>query len=708
MVKSLKIKENFYLVIQKISNAVRNILVRKPSNKILIFDESGSMSGIYHRMIQDIIKQVFLMADGDILNLGCFSSKGQYKWILKGIVLNEQTKQQVKQTLESHNPWYNMTCFADIIGDVENLINDVKAFSDNFSLLFFTDGEDNQDREKVIQVLKKVSPQLSFSTVIGYGHWYNRNRLATIAQEIGAALVHADNLEQFNQYFSDFNNQSGSAEQKTSVKLKSNPLFDVAYTLTNNTVEVVKVEDEVLISPSASNIYYFSNKPVGEVVSVSETPYFEEVYGGTKTLLQSDKVNESLDLIGAFGDVAFAEEIASAFTLRERGGVENKLTEAVYNNKLRLRKGVQINCVPDPNAFCVLDLLKILMVDDSIKLALKHPALEYNTIGRKKEYEEGYPKFEINSDVEVNMNNLVFNEKLLNISIGTKVPGKVRLGNDAKEHDLDQLFDTFQFKTYTIVYDGKLNVPKLPLTDVSPELMELFKLHKLIESANGTVVIDLTRLPLINRAMATQYDDFDVVCDHLWTEKLLEVENYVFGSIYKSFPEELREKVADLVRPTKFTETQVEYLSKYGVQKDGSFKVPSKDLPSTDVLYVTSIEFGIDKINSIPKLPDVLKNVANGKKLTPAQQLVKDAYDKYELQTKEQTDAQKALYLKTQIDQNRKDLFQLRNLINEVRFAWTIAKGKPRQLAVLEEHNEHTYQGKLFTLDINRNVEVKI
>jgi hypothetical protein len=105
MPRSLRINDRLFLVVQPIQTA-DPAPVQPPSNRILIFDESGSMYGVYKSMIQDAIAQIEMMPERDTLSIGWFSSRGQFGWIVKGMALSN--KKAIQNILEKHTPKYNM------------------------------------------------------------------------------------------------------------------------------------------------------------------------------------------------------------------------------------------------------------------------------------------------------------------------------------------------------------------------------------------------------------------------------------------------------------------------------------------------------------------------------------------------------------------------------------------------------------------------
>lgn len=700
----LKINNKNLSVVALSDGKVALSVETKPTNRILILDGSGSTYSFIDKMKQDIIDECERFSDTDTVSVGYFSSSGQYGWVCKGA-----SPKTVRPLLQNFKFPMNMTCYSEILKSTVEVIETLKPISNIATLIFATDGYPNQQTDTINKLSKELSQHLASTTIIGYGDYYGRNVLSEMAQNIGGTLVHASNLREFNEHVKT---SSGSANlsPKRSVPVPSNLIDNFVISVSPNGIvtHLIEGRTEIFVDSETSHLLYSSKLNPTDTYEFSEDT-FPLAYAAARAYLQAAQYNDALDILGELGDVFFIDRVNNSFTVSEYGAVENHLLKAINDPTFRFKEGRKANYIPKPDAFCMLDLADLLVNDKTAKFMPYHPAFSYNKIGRGSTPKGDYPKFEAGKDVRCSTSSLTWNSSRLNLSFLAKIHGHISLDDKAPEVGLNQLFNTFVYRNYALVVDGRKNVSSLVLSDLSEDTLDVLKKHKLIESqVDGVVVVDLSGLPVVNRKIATDYTDLDNVCKLLRREKQLEAENKTFSYLYNEFPESLREGVEDLVKPTSFTDAQVLYLSKFGVKKDGSF-APEVTLDDpTDFYTAKVIEFGIKGLNSLPKVSDVLAKIADNKKITSAvQKLVADAYSTYLLHGNSGSDASKALWLKEAIDKNKKELYKLRSELNRVKFAVVLGKTNFDQLPVLKEKNEYEYDGLFYEL-VLKDVEVKI
>jgi len=700
-----QIKKDLYLVSEKFETHDRKeTKVRQRVNHLLILDASGSMYGTMERLVEDVINQISQFDPNDTISVGWFSSKGEFGWLVKGMSVREE--KAIAHTLRDHRWAYNMTCFSDILADTENVIDDLKAVSNTFSLMFFSDGQVNQEAHTIKKNLTKLAPKLSVSMFIGYSDWYQREQMNDMAQTTGGLFVHSSNLNEFSKHFSNFRISTDSSESKVELtgNFKGRQLM-IAITKNGDVVSFDMESSNFYIPADTDKIVYLSSKV--DKVKVSPNEILPEIYAVSRAALQSGLYNLALDILGNIGDVRFIDEINNSFTVQEYGTVENTLLDAVKDDSYRFTNGRKENYTPKEDAFCMLDLMELLTSDENVKFLPYHPDFEYKKIGRSTKQKDGYPKFNVNKDVAVNLNTLVWNSKKLNLSVLARIPGMIDLDKDAQSYNLSPTFETFIWRNFAIISDGKLNVTRLPIKDVSERTLKIINEQNLIETVlNGTLVLDLTQIPIINRKIASSYTNLDDICNLVYRETLLEAANKVYGYYFKQLPEEMQSQIEALVKPYEFTDEQISYLSNFGVKKDGSFSPETEKIESTDILVVKEFELGFKGLNTIPKVQEVIDRIGK-KSLTPIQQLVANACEEYETFTISKTFSEKGIWLKSKLEYNKQELRKVRFEINKVKFAVILGKTNFKQLPVLKEQNEYEFNKLNFILKI-KDVEIAI
>lgn len=701
----LKIKDNLYLVSERFQKK-DTTHKKEVVNHILLLDASGSMSWTMPKLVDDVVRQLDNFTEDSLLSIGWFSSKNQYGWLVKG--MSASNRASIGKILRNQNWAFNMTCFSDILNDTKLLIQDLRNISENFSLMFFSDGAVNQDQSTVRSILQELAPKLTTAIYVGYGDWYDRCQMSEMAQTTGGLLLHANNITDFSNHFSYF--RSSSEKSKPKIRLDNvfkEKLLLLALTDAKDIISVDLESSELYLPLNVDKLVYLTNTiPTKDKDGVAED-LTDEIYAVTRSLLQSGNYSLALDVVGKLGDVNVIDSINNSFTVSEYGTVENLLFNAISDKSFRFLKGQKSNYVAKEDAFCLIDLIDLLTTDANVKFHPYHPNFDYKRVGRRAKQKDGYPEFYPDKSDGVDLNSLTWSSDKLNLSVLAKIPGHIILDRKSSEFGFDNTFNTFVWRNYTLISDGKANITSLPISGVSNQTLNVLMENDLVLNpfnTDGIFVLDLTKIPVINRLVAKSYLDLDIVCDKLYEEKQLEALNKVYNYKYSLLPEDLKDKVDDLVYNVSFNDSQVEYLDKFGIKKDGSFSPETELEDPTDILTVKSVKFGISGMSSLPKVEDVLNKAKTGKKLTPVQELLHHAYEKL---PKDLTKSQEALFIKEEMISNRYKLKELRSYISKAKLAVILGKTKFNQLKKFEEKNVYERNGISYTLSFS-DIELKI
>lgn len=599
MVETKQISKNLYFVSQEVEVPK---ITKEPEQTIQywIFDRSGSRSGSINEDIQVAKEFVNTLSEGSEVVLAWFSSQGQYG-LSQPFTLKKQLG-AVVISLDSINGTIGCTCFDEVLEEVYNY--HVKNQSNKKgAMMFFTDGDVNDGKpiQASIDILKKWKEVSNVNLIVGYG-WLNRTNMSRMAEACDGSFIQLQSnkglksiLEQFVVSVDDTN-----PKIKTTLFCKS----ELAISISGNNIFEYQPENlKVDYSPSKTNkncIYYLTNSKPKTSKEITTLKEWQEK--GLRSLAlvysQKNKSNISLELLAASKDRFLVDKMDSAISPDEFGKVEELIKESIFDKSQRFRKG---ECAPDylpaDDAYSILDFMTDLSNEDNAKLHLKDDRFEYNRIGAGSKQTDG-SKFEQTSDV-VGINDIVFNQERLNISINTYANGVVPLDPkqfstgfkkaDLKKHSLGDSFPVVSFRTYTIVADGKYSTWTLVLSGLSKELVDKLEKAGVIKEfdsgSKSTIeqnvyVIDVSSLPMGNKKLLGKSGISAKKLSKLnYEQHELKTEQSVIKSMIKVMKAEPEDETETINQGLK---EQKEFLEKFCYIKNGSYSPPTK-------------VFGIDK-----------------------------------------------------------------------------------------------------------------
>lgn len=696
----MKIK-NTTLVGVEIQPASTEFVVKKnPTNYIALLDRSGSMSWTIGEVIDDLSKQLDNFDENGTISVGWFSGENQFDWICKGVSL--KLKDKIKEMLSRYRSTVGMTCFSQILVDTKKVIADLSAISDNFSLYMMTDGEPtvwdrNKEVRTIKETLKELSSKLGFSLFVGYGEYYNRELLLQMTSAAGGVLVHSANLKHLSSIMVSFA-QNTVESQKIEVEIPNSTIRNLAFIIEGKNVIAYEIEDgKIAVPKGTSQVYYLTAD------KVKNGQKFDDgiLYAAAKLYSQAGDVSTAIDLVATVGDVNFIDGLNNSFTNAEYGKVEEMLGFAAVDKNYRLVKGKNLQYLPKDDAYCLLDLLDDLQAGEAEFLPFSKDFV-YTKISKGSKTKEGYPKLEWDKSQTVGLGSFVWNKTKLNLSLKARMNGTVDLGTDAKSHGLAQSYPTHAYRNYALIKDGKLNVQKLPLK-VSKLQKRLLEEHDLISVDNGNeVVVDLTKIPVINRSIAKNYISAATICDKALREAQIEV----FLKYLRYQLELLTDKK---VKATEvLSEEQVAFLESKGIGKDG-YNPPSDSMPSVDSYTTKEFDVSPDNIKSIPKITDFLEKLM-GKGIDTKKEvynLLFEIHTDFENSTVDLKEKATIAWIEDKIDAFKTELKEIRAYLQKAKFAVLLAKQNFLEIPKLEEKTKFTHNGVDFTFSL-KNVEVKI
>ncbi len=723
----VKIKDSLYLAEQFVDSGKQQNINKKSAggaiNHIWIYDRSGSMYSTLPQLASDLIAKAKEIPTGDTLTLGWFSSEGgQFNFMLKGFKITEKRDYKIlEETINKNKAAMGCTCFSEILTDAETVIKDLSVFSNNFALMFLTDGYPvvssyQKEINAINSAIDKINSKVTSSLLVGYGNYYNKQLMTDMSARFGGSLIHSESLPEFSIRMDGFMKDARENGLKIMVDLeaqtsKESLVFGIngqqinIYQPSGNQIEFIPTQ------ASRDSLYMLTEKqPRGEEVKLPECDLLRPtnreslirgVYAAACLLTQKTKSDIAMEVLSVIGDKDMIDSVANAFTNAEYGRAESKMQEAVVNRKRRFMQGVKMSYLPKEDAFCVLDVIKLLMQDDKSYFYPYRPEFEYKKIGVRTKTKEGYPEFEAKQGmIKCPLNKMTWNKSMLNLSVLANIPGHVTLTGDFKKHGFTNPYPTFVWRNYALIKDGFLNVSNLPVS-MSEETYDKFVGEGLLDgnawsNDDQIFVLDLTKIPVINRSIAKGKNSAADLCKRVYREIGLQATLKAYGWLREQIDPQ---GTSDLGKGA-LTADQELYLKGQGIGKNG-FSPPVENLPSTDFYMAKEFEIKVKGLSSLPKVEDVVEKSMKGGKLTAGMLLVKSGLDQYNNNLKKSaSDKIKLAWIDEEIANAKKELVAVRSNIQETKFSILLGKQWFKEFAS-RENNVLNLDGVEYTLSVN-------
>jgi hypothetical protein len=714
--ESLKIKDNLYLVRQEVEPA-KTVLRRPSVNHIWIYDRSGSMHGALTELTNQLITLSKQLPKDDTLTLGWFSSEGDYNFIVKGFkITDESDYESLEKLIKANNNTRGCTCFSEILYDARTVIEDLSVFSPVFSLHFFTDGYPvvNNYRKEITDIFEAIAAikgKIHTAMLVGYGSYYNKELMGQMAEKLGALLIHSSMIPEYAESITKLVNLASVTEPKQPVDAVA-PAPLAVFSVTDQGVVLLSVEDgKVYVSPNAgkkNSVYTITNKcccskPVrwsAVDFSQDDNPWAAGIYAAALVLTQQTKTDLALEFIGKVGDIKIIDELNNAFTIEEYGAVESLIGDAVHRGSARFREGRGDNYLPSANAFCVFDLLNLLVDDTDAYFYPYHKNFEYHRIGAAQTKTDEYPDFHPDKESRCSFNNLVWHSSRLNLSVQTVIRGTVYLKEvdkkTPKDVGLDEYFNSYVYRNFTFIKDGRVHIKKL-FVHTSEKTYKLLKNKGLVMDdafqATGVYGIDLGHLPAINRAIANDKCSATELCKLVYEEQRLK-------GIIKALKYLKDQEFSDATTAeSSYTEEQTQFLLANGInaKKNGLYSPLVQTVETTDKYMAKYFDIKIEKLSSLPTVKKVIEKMEANKIRTPVESLIEEGIVIY--QGTSLKDRKKLAWVEEQIQVHSKKMREIRVKIQTIKFAVILGKKWFDEFASREE-TQLTVDGRNFKFDL--------
>jgi len=723
---SYRITDDLFLVDQKLSSATPKKVVETNTNHLLVFDCSGSMYGVLEDIRDQIKNKLPTMAKpGDTVSILWFSGRGQFGVLVEGHVLTNITDfSKLNATIDRWLRPVGLTGFKEPLESVLGVVQNLAKNGFPFSLMFLTDGYDNQWREpEILDVCDKVGVHVQATTIVEFGFYCNRPLLTKMAERMGGSLIFSENFAEYEPTFDAVIQRRPLGGKKIAVEVEAPfALGDLVWSFDGNPI-VYRINDgEVAVNEGLDRIVYLSETPVGTEKKFSKDgPAAMDVYVGMAVFAQRMNANIVMELLKASGDVRFIKQFTNCFGKQSYSTFQKDVLEAANEPSMRLNDGYDPKLVPPDDAFTVLDVLAILALDEKNLFYPKDPSFGYQRIGRKaeaadsrlteaeqKELAELTAKAKSKADLAkvterlteiiaskpvdlkftadeenpgVPVLNLVTNSTRPNISVLVTLTGTVDLTplyadekNAAilKKAKVPVNFPTKIYRNFAIIADGIVNTKKLPVSLTKGSFDELVKQGLLPAGRHveGKIYqIDLTHIPVVNRKMVQEAsaktlfeNEYEAMRLKAGNKIINEALNRTGGGDHSTGIATIYGKeVADLLAANNVT--------------DRGYNQRVVLAEAVDTYIGRELTTKLAGLSSLPKTADVRKKLTDKKPLTISMNLINEwlpIIDKFEAELPDETERRKVL--QEELVKNRDAQRALSRSSNEIKFAVVVGQ----------------------------------
>jgi hypothetical protein len=724
---------------------------QKQFHHIHVLDRSGSMYGDIDALIDNVQSTITETDENDLISIIWFSSPGQYRTLVKGAKRSDN----LLKLLDSLRSVIGTTCFSDPIKEIELIVGELHALCPNISVTFFTDGlpvvpwSIEEEKRKIFDSLSRLKEKIVAVNTIGYGYNYNQTLLRDMASttEYGV-FAHSSDIDSYKTIFvKNYEVLNGTVSDPINVISDGNEIIF----LTAGFTKMVEKQLDMTRMAKADNAIFILGKgdfditingtttnttAIANVVPAADKDDF--LYAYAYNLFYQGKRQKCLDIVAKnLKDKYLADKQMSVFTFDDAANYQKELEQALYNDgtngKARFKEGkCSANYLPKNNAHCVMDVVLALAEAGAYYMPVHSEAEKYQRTRRAAVDSDNRFK-RSDEPVFASFEDFVFAEDRMNMSIRFKINGKVHLNpKSAHRVGLDSEFDSFIWRSYTIIKDGALNVKKMvvAMPDASYKALEKagttmkqLPIDKplvaaLTAKSSGAArfvlaLVDLSPLPIINRTYLVKNANMSKVfetCSEMIKDEALQkwIGHYI--------------KEINKLQPSKegvfqaYTDEQALVLEEHGVDKSGAYKgiqVSVASVNDSDPYEIRSLSFTFKGVSSLPSVNDVEKRLASGKEPTISQKIMIDA--KNELSAKimaaGQDLANLTLDLKAALEKEQKEvrarLRTNRYWLGGMKIAKMLTGDWFEDLTTSDDKGNYVYQGTDKTLLVKAETTVE-
>lgn len=592
-------------------------LTATPTNHIVVVDCSGSMSYDLPKIRTHLKAKIPTMVrPDDTLTIIWFSGRNQYGVLFEGAAVNGLTDlSNINATIDRYLTPVGMTGFKQPLEEVSAVAKRMSNMQ--HSMVFLSDGYDNEWAQKdVLSICSELGDLLVSAAFVAYGNYSDEDTLLKMAEEVGGSLVQASDFSKYAYQLDNIKHMNFGKRVQIDAPATANG-FDFVIGHTDSGFVIAKAQNGKVSLPSNTRSYSFFGD--GKKNPIQD----KEACAVVAALIQRGQADVALDLAAKIGDVTLFKSLENAFSRQDMNkavDVAEKL--ATGTTKLFAVAPKASNLAQDPTAYSVLELLLELSERSGNSIVLTHPEFNYSSIGHKRDAVDidGFtPKFKDNDGAVVaEIANLVFDSERPNASILVKRHGTVSLPDN--DFGFGNSFNSFVWRNYAIVRDGIVNVTKLPvmLSKATYDNIVSRGVNLGDYKVGKVFVIDVAAMPVMNRSMVKQ-TTISGIFSTSFAEYQLEAQQKYAKTLF-----EKAEVGAKFVE--QYGEDAALFLKKYGIS-EGGFSSKTVAGEDTDKYVAKVLTVKLAGMSSIPSVDAVKTAIKSGKKLTPSQQVMSNAFD---------------------------------------------------------------------------------
>lgn len=692
---------------------------------IQVIDRSGSMQGNLSKLIEHVISTASSLRIGDYLSVLWYSGSGQNDTIFKLYKITGNDIDFITNLISKYNYTVGCTVFSETLKRINTIIQETENVVSGTVITWFTDGQlvpDHQsfqaEKKEVLEIAENIgkNPSLLALDCIGYGSWYDRSLLEEMSgkSQFGT-FTHNSSISSYSATFAAGVEKVKGLVPVGTIKV-SNPgraevmfLSDKGMFSSNDPEFVIRslskrdnkivlfgddAEIKVVVSGEETTI---SNKQ--KHITVESRSVDKVLYGIACKFFQTGRRDDAMDIYcDVLKDKVIADSILKAFSVEELGVLVNTLYMAYKEADCRNAGTITDTSAYGANGPNFFTLLNFLTISGAM-LDVSHLKKSYNKVGPGKVGQIKLFTEDKNHRILKAVEDIAFAKDKLNAYINAEIKGSIQLlPKQAKAVGLEESISCVRFKSYNLIVDGLYNVDTMLVCFPNKEVYGAAKLwlrlggytyEYPLDDNVMELLIDISRLPIANRAMSKKSVLFAPYIDNIKTEVLLTCEQKVINYLIKT--KEVGGKVLTEAEK-QYTPEQLEVLSAHGLDRQLRYnEVGGKvDKETMDYIMVRSMEFDMEGFTTIPSIPDVLKYHEKHTKESVIKETMYDMYNTYVGKTVEE--------LRIRLKAVKSELNHNRSVLAALKFIKASTGGWFADLPLIEGETKYMKDGAVVTV----------
>ena len=697
--QSFKVGNGLFVNEYEVIKAQEPKMVRMPINNVFCCDISGSMWRSLPKMREQLKNRLSsIVEENDTISIIVFADPEDCCIVKEHVHCNNARElAELHKAIDTYLRDQGCTDFYTPLELTRKIIRQ----GERYNFVFLSDGCHNCCAySKVLDSLHKLAPEISQCTVIEYGLYADSERLSEMAEILGGTKIPSADFDAYVPIMEHVFNGSGVApkleiELPFSAKAKLTRQFAVYINEATNMVHVAAIDEnnKVQLPTNVGKFYTVSRATVG-TVNNGKPSDDKALYGLAYVLADKLDYDAVEDVLNATGDKKFIEMYQSSFGKQKLFAFQNELGAAIGDKSKRGE--IDPNFKPNMDPYCVVDFFNEIAEENNM-IRICSDDFSYNRTGAKTENkvilsEEDQKKLanaKTSSEVQKIMDaakehqvqmervdqpyplsSFVWNEERANLGGLFQINVKLTLPDN--KFGLKTV-DSFIWRNYTIIKDGIVNMPVLPMVVTSSTYAKLLKHPALVltdvsdvnKDGMREVTVDISKLPVINKKKIKGCKK------SVMTNLALQLTDCKFTMNYlkKQLP---KDETVTASPFAQYTQEQATYLASLGITEKGYN--PAKDVKKEGDFYMAiTLNSAFKGFTKIPSAADIEKKVKAGKPLTAAEQYMDGVIKRVEDFIKK-TGGKREDVIAAMIEQVNAEKNQFQRDIAQMKFAMLVSR----------------------------------